>query len=121
MKSSKPTNFEAYASAFPGEVQERLRRAREIILKAAPEAVEHISYGMPAFKVQGRPLVYVAGYKSHIGFYAIPNTHEKFSEELSGYKQGKGSVQFPHSQPLPAGLIGRMVAYRLQTLLQQKK
>lgn len=118
MLAGKPTDFETYVATFPGEVQQRLRKAREVILKAAPEAVEHISYGMPAFKVQGRPLVYIAGYKSHIGFYAIPNTHEKFSEELSGYKQGKGSVQFPLSQPLPVGLIRRMVLFRRQTLLQ---
>ena len=56
---------------------------------------------MPAYKTHGKPLVYFAGYKKHIGFYATPSGHTEFAIELSKYKQGKGSIQFPLDQPLP--------------------
>lgn len=121
MKTGKPLDFERYVAAFPASVQHRLGQIRTIIKKAAPEATEHISYGLPVFKVCGKPLVYFAGHKYHIGFYATPNAHAQFTEALSGYKQGKGSVQFPQNQPLPVGLIRRMVAFRLQQTLQQFK
>jgi uncharacterized protein YdhG (YjbR/CyaY superfamily) len=67
---------------------------------------------MPAYKLHRKVLVYFAGYKKHIGFYATPTGHEAFKAELSGYKQGKGSVQFPHTRPLPIGLVKRIVLFR---------
>jgi uncharacterized protein YdhG (YjbR/CyaY superfamily) len=68
---------------------------------------------MPAYKLNGRPLVYFAGFKRHIGFYATPAGHEEFSKELSQYKQGRGSVQFPSDRPLPLDLIARIVRFRV--------
>lgn len=107
-------NVEAYIASFPEEVQERLQMMRSIITTTEPEAVESISYGMPAYKLNGKPLVYFAGYKKHIGFYATPTGHQAFKEELARYKQGKGSVQFPLSEPLPTDLIKRIVIFRAQ-------
>lgn len=69
---------------------------------------------MPAFKLIGKALVYCAGYKYHIGFYATPTGHAKFKKELSQYKQGKGSVQFPLGEPMPLDLIAKIVTYRVQ-------
>jgi uncharacterized protein YdhG (YjbR/CyaY superfamily) len=86
---------DAYIATFPESTQLILRKIRSIIKKTAPEAIENMAYGMPAYKIKGKPLVYFAGYKNHIGFYATPTGHEAFAEELSIYKQGKGSVQFP--------------------------
>ena len=63
--------------------------------ESAPDANESISYGMPAYKLNGKPLVYFADYKSHIGFYTTPTAHAKVVIELSKYKQVKGSVQLP--------------------------
>lgn len=105
-------NVDAYIKAFPENVQELLQQVRAVIKKEAPEAVESISYGMPAYKTNGKALVYFAGFKNHIGFYATPTGHEKFAAELSKYKQGKGSVQFPLNQPLPFDLISRIVVFR---------
>lgn len=105
-------DFEAYIQSFPVEVQEILCKVREVVKQNAPEAIENISYGMPAFKTFGKPLVYFAGYKSHIGFYATPTGHEEFKKELSKYKQGKGSVQFPLGQPIPYDLIAKITAFR---------
>lgn len=69
---------------------------------------------MPAYKTNGKPLVYFAGYKKHIGFYATPTGHANFAKELSKYKSGKGSVQFPINQPMPLELIGRIVEFRVK-------
>ncbi len=106
-------NVDEYIQEFEGETQKRLIAVRKLIVEAAPEAVESISYGMPAYKVNGKPLVYFAGYKSHIGFYATPTGHKAFEKELSKYKQGKGSVQFPLDEPLPNKLITEIVLFRL--------
>ncbi|OLY93521.1 Uncharacterized conserved protein YdhG, YjbR/CyaY-like superfamily, DUF1801 family [Cnuella takakiae] len=111
-QTTKPTDVATYISSFPAEVQERLNEIRQIIRDAAPEAIESISYGMPTYKQAGKPLVYFAAFKNHIGFYATPNGHEAFKEELSQYKQGKGSVQFPLNESLPVELIRRIAKYR---------
>jgi len=105
---------DTYIATFPATTQKMLQQIRETILNAAPNAEESISYGMPAYKLNGKPLVYFAGYKNHIGFYATPTGHKEFEAELSNYKQGKGSVQFPVTEPLPIGLIKRIVVFRVK-------
>lgn len=107
-------NVDAYIASCPETIRELLQQVRAVIQKAAPEAEEMIGYGMPAYKTQGRPLVYFAGFTKHIGFYATPSGHEEFKEELSKYKQGKGSVQFPVDRPMPLDLIRRMVEFRVE-------
>jgi uncharacterized protein YdhG (YjbR/CyaY superfamily) len=105
--------IETYIAGFPDQTQGLLNQIRKIILEAAPGVSEQMAYGMPAYKLRGKPLVYFGGYKHHIGFYATPTGHEQFIDELSGYKQGKGSVQFPLDQPMPWDLIERMVKFRV--------
>ncbi|MBN3034832.1 MAG: DUF1801 domain-containing protein [Bacteroidales bacterium] len=90
-----------------------LSSLREVIREKAPEAEEGIAYSMPSYKAFNKPLVYFATFKNHIGFYATPSGHEQFAMELSRYKQGKGSVQFPLDQPLPLELIGRIIESRV--------
>ena len=107
------TTVDAYLAEFSGEVLDRLESMRSIITAAAPEAVESMAYGMPAYKLDGKPLVYFAGYERHVGFYATPNGHEAFADEFAHYRQGKGSVQFPHTEPLPADLVRRVVEFRV--------
>ena len=106
------TTVDEYIQSFDGEIKSRLQAVRAIIRKKAPQAVEGISYGMPAYKLNGKPFVYFAGYQHHLGFYATPTGHEAFKEELSKYKQGKGSVQFPLDEPLPVELIEKIVDFR---------
>lgn len=112
MKSTIPDTVVGYIAGFPKDVQKVLKQIRSVIKQAAPEAVESISYAMPAYKLNGKPLVYFAGYEKHIGFYATPTGHERFKKELSKYKQGKGSVQFPLDEPMPLDLIKRIVVFR---------
>jgi uncharacterized protein YdhG (YjbR/CyaY superfamily) len=113
MKTIKTGEIDLYISTFPVETQVLLEKIREIIKKAAPKAVEVISYGMPAFKQNG-VLVYFAGYKNHIGFYPTGSGIRAFQEEISAYKNSKGAVQFPLDKSLPVGLITKMVKYRVK-------
>jgi uncharacterized protein YdhG (YjbR/CyaY superfamily) len=105
-----------YIAQFDGETRRRLEAMRQVILESAPSVSESISYGMPGYKLRGRPLVYFGGYPNHIGFYATPNGHEAFAKDFAPYKQGKGSVQFPHDKPLPLDLVKRVVIYRATQL-----
>lgn len=98
-----------YIDTFDDEVKARLLRLREIIKAEVPNAQEGIMYGLVGYKLNKKPLVYFGGFTHHIGFYATPEVHESFAKELSKYKQGKGSVQFPHAQPLPEELVAKMV------------
>ncbi|MAZ27335.1 MAG: hypothetical protein CL868_09695 [Cytophagaceae bacterium] len=109
-----------YIAKFPKDVAQILNTIRTIILDAAPGAVEGISYGMPAYKLNGRPLVYYAGYKNHIGLYATPSGHEAFASRLSQYKQGKGSVQFHLNEPMPYALIEEIVKFRVEENMFKK-
>lgn len=114
-------NVDEYINTFPEDTKELLEQVRTTIKKAAPGVKESISWGMPAYKIQGRPLVYFAGYKKHIGFYATPTGHSEFATELSKYKQGKGSVQFPLDRPLPLDLIARITKFRVKENLANLK
>lgn len=116
----KPKNVEEYIFGFSGEIQRRLHFIRKIIKENVSEAEESIAYGMPAYKLNKKPLVYFAGYKNHIGFYATPTGHLEFAKELSKYKQGKGSVQFPLDEPLPVNLIERIIRFRVIENNQKK-
>ena len=118
------TNFRSvdeYIKTFPKEVQSILEKMRQTVKKAAPGVVEAISYQMPTFKLNGKALVYFAAFKSHIGFYPIPSGVEAFKKELSPYKKGKGSVQFPMDQPMPYDLVKRIVRFRAKQLLKKKE
>ncbi len=105
--------IDAYIAGFPRDVQVILQKIRLTIRKAAPGAEETIKYQIPTFTLNGN-LVHFAGFQKHIGFYPVPTGIEKFKKELSVYKQGKGSVQFPLDKPIPYGLIGKIVKYRVK-------
>ncbi len=113
MTAEKPTNIDEYIADFPKETQIVLENIRNAIKKLVPESEKTISYSMPAFKLNNKDLVYFAGYKNHIGFYATPTGYTEFKKELSNYKQGKGSVQFPPDKPIPYELIKRIVKFRV--------
>lgn len=113
-KAQASDTVASYIATFPAPVQKILRQVRATIRKAAPAAVEGIAYGMPAYKVNGKPVGYFAGFAQHIGFYATPQSHASFAKDLAKYKQGKGSVQFPIDKPMPLALIVRMVKFNIR-------
>jgi uncharacterized protein YdhG (YjbR/CyaY superfamily) len=108
-----PQTIDEYIDGFPPDIQVVLQKIRLTIHEAAPEATEKISYQMPTFYLKGN-LVHFAAFKEHIGFYPVPTGIEKFKKELSVYKQGKGSVQFPLDQPMPFDLITKIVKFRVK-------
>ncbi len=112
-KKTSPKNIDEYIAQCPVEIRERMQTLRRTIHEAAPGAEEAISYKMPAFKLNGN-LVYFAAFPKHIGFYPIPTGIAKFEKELSVFKQGKGSVQFPNDRPLPLALVRKIVAFRVK-------
>ncbi|MDX2032333.1 MAG: DUF1801 domain-containing protein [Blastocatellia bacterium] len=113
-----PRTIDEYIGGFPVEVQLLLEKIRQTIRKAAPAAEESISYQIPAFKLNGKPLLYFAAYKKHIGMYPAPRSAEEFKEELAAYEGGKGTVQFPLGAPIPFDLIRRIAKFKAKTLLE---
>ena len=109
----KPVDTDAYIAGYPKETQKNLNQLRATIKKAAPQAEEIISYGMPAYKWNGM-LVYFAAYEKHIGFYPGSSGIAAFKKELASYKTSKGTVQFPVEEPVPLPLIARIVKFRLK-------
>jgi uncharacterized protein YdhG (YjbR/CyaY superfamily) len=120
MKTSQtaPKNIDEYIAGFPQDVQAILEKIRTTIRKAAPRAEETINYRMPTFTLKGN-LVHFAAFKKHIGFYPTSTGIEKFKTELSGYKGAKGSVQFPFDQPIPYGLLSKIVKFRVKENLER--
>lgn len=119
-KHTKPETIGDYIAGFPPEVQKLLRKVRATVRKAAPGAEEGISYRMPVFRLKG-DVVYFAAFKKHIGLYPRVSGIRKFKKELSGYKSAKGSVQFPFDRPIPYGLVGRIVKFRVKENLERAK
>ena len=113
MEGNKTTfnSIDEYILQFPPEIQEILTKLRKVIKESAPDAVEKISYQMPAFVLHGN-LVYFAAFKNHIGFYPTLSGIETFKNELAEYKSGKGSIQFPIKKPIPYELVSRIVKFR---------
>jgi uncharacterized protein YdhG (YjbR/CyaY superfamily) len=111
-KNPSYQTIDEYIEQYPEDIQKILKKIRSVIIEAAPEATEKISYQMPTFFLKGN-LVHFAAYKNHIGFYPVPSGIEKFKEELSQYKGAKGSVQFPIDKPMPLDLIRRIVLFRV--------
>ena len=113
-------NVDDYLSSFPEEMRILLQEIRKTIREAAPEAEETIKYAMPTYVLNGN-LVHFAAYKNHIGFYPVPSGIEAFKVELSAYKGGKGSVQFPIGEPMPLDLIARIVKFRVEENRNRKQ
>jgi uncharacterized protein YdhG (YjbR/CyaY superfamily) len=106
-------NIDEYIATFPPDVRAILRKIRATIRKAAPAATERISYRMPAFALD-RDLVYFAAFKTHIGFYPPVRADAKLKAELAAYANEKGNLRFPLDEPIPYGLIGRIVKARVR-------
>ena len=103
--------MDKYIKTFPKDVQIILEKIRQTILRATPAAVEAIRDQIPAFKLNGKYLVYFAAWKSHIVLYPIPLGTEAFEKELSSYKTSKGTVPFPLEKPIPHGLVKKIVIF----------
>ena len=103
------TTIGEYILTFPGEIQAVLEKVRQAIHHAAPESAETMSYGMPTFDLNGKHLVFLAGWKHHISLYPLPAGDEAFQQELAHYKRAKGTIQFPLDKPISYDFVEQIV------------
>ena len=115
MKSDRsvPDSVDAYIAGFPPDVRAILRKMRATIRKAAPGAEERISWGVPAYALDGM-LTFFAAFEKHVSIFPGPSGIEKFRKELAAYETSKGTVRFPLGKPIPYGLIARIVKFRVK-------
>ena len=113
MKQRVAQTVDEYIDAQPEEFRQKLQQVRTAIARAVPEAREGIGYGMPGYKLNGKPLLYFAGFKQHYSLFAASGSFfASLKEELKGYEQRKGTVHFPLNEPVPVKLIGRIAKIR---------
>lgn len=112
---AKPRSVDDYIAAFSPELQEILERVRVTIRNAAPAAQETISYNMPAY-TQGGVLVYFAAFKKHIGLFPPVRGDARIEKAISRYAGKKGNLRFPLNEPIPYGLIERIVQLRVKQM-----
>lgn len=108
------STIDEYISACPADTQVVLEKIRQTVHRAAPEAVETISYKMPAFELNGKCLVYLAAWKSHISMYPVPGGTEAFKKELSPYIENKSTIKLPLNKPIPYDLVEKIVQARVK-------
>jgi uncharacterized protein YdhG (YjbR/CyaY superfamily) len=112
-KSARPTTIDEYLEALPPEKRAALEKLRKAIRAAAPGAEECISYGMPAFRLDGRMLVWFGAASKHCAFYPGANPIAALADDLDGYDTSKGTIRFPPDEPLPAALVRKLVKTRI--------
>ena len=122
MKERIPNTVDDYIGAQPEALRPKLEQVRAAIRRAVPEALEGIGYGMPGYKLKGKPLLYFAGFKQHYSLFAASGTFfASLEEELKGYEQRKGTVHFPLNKPVPVKLISRIAKLRAAGISAAKK
>ena len=109
----------AYTAKLPPATRRRLKELADIIRKTAPSAVDAFSYQIPAFRLNGKILVWYAGWAKHLSIYPLNATDREFAEQ-KGFKTAKGTVQFPLDDPLPVSLVKRLVKSRIAALKPSK-
>ena len=121
MKMEKFDTVDDYINSFEGEKKALLVEFRKKIKALTPLSVESMSYGLPGYKLNGKPLVYFAAFKSRIGFFPTPNGMDALDEEAKPYRTGKGTLQFKFDQPIPFSLITKIVRYRVKQCTEKKQ
>ena len=112
-ETPKPKDVDAYIASAPKEVQGKLKELRAVIKKAAPSAMEKISYGMPYYAYDGR-LAYFSFWKTHIGLYLPTPIVAEHKRELAAYETNSATIRFPLNKRLPVALIRRLIKARMK-------
>jgi uncharacterized protein YdhG (YjbR/CyaY superfamily) len=113
MKKGVPKSVDEYIAAQPEAMRPKLEQVRAAIRRTAPAALEGIGYGMPGYKLHGKPMLYFAGFKEHYSLFAASGTFfAALEDELRGYDLRKGTIHFPLTKPVPVKLISRIAKLR---------
>ena len=111
---ARPATIDEYLAPLSGEKRAALQKLRKTIQAAAPRAEECISYGLPAFRLDGRPLVAFGAGANHCALYPMSAaTIAAHADELEGYETSKGTIRYPPGTPLPASLVRKLVKARI--------
>ena len=110
-----------YVSSLPENAQKAMSEIIATIKAKVPNAEEHISYNMPAFKVNGEYFVHFSAWKNHIGMYPIPAGNEAFQKQIEPYRSAKSSLNFPLDKPMPIKLIEKVIKFRIAENLKSAK
>src|SRR5207247_1191338 len=102
-----------YIASFPSDVQQTLGEIRRTMHAVVPDAGEAISYGIPTITLEGRALVYFAGWKRHVSVYPVPDGDEDYSATVAPFRSGASTVKFPLTAPIPYDVIG-LITSRLR-------
>jgi uncharacterized protein YdhG (YjbR/CyaY superfamily) len=110
----KPKSIDEYLAPLSADKRAALEKLRKCIKAAAPKAEECISYGLAAFRLEGKPLVAFGASTRHCAFYPMSSsTVEDHKDELEGYDISKGTIRFPADRPLSASLVRKLVKARI--------
>jgi uncharacterized protein YdhG (YjbR/CyaY superfamily) len=112
--ATKFASVDDYVAAQPSDVQRILGEIRHRVESAAPDVVETISYDIPTFKLDGKPLIYVGAWKRHIAVYPIPKGDEGLRRDVERFQSGKGTLKFMLDEPFPYDLFDRLVRAALE-------
>ena len=117
----KFTSINEYVSTLPENAQKAMSEIIATIKAKVPNAEEHISYNMPAFKVNGEYFIHFSAWKNHIGMYPIPAGNEAFQKQIELYRSAKSSLNFPLDKPMPIKLIEKVIKFRIAENLKDAK
>ena len=117
----KFTSISEYVSTLPENAQKAMGEIIAAIKDNVPHAEEHISYNMPAFKVNGEYFIHFSAWKNHIGMYPIPAGNEAFQKQIDQYRSAKSSLNFPLDKPMPIKLIEKVIKFRIAENLESAK
>ncbi len=112
--TNQSSGIEEYVRGLPDDSRRVVQRIRAIVLKLVPDVQETMRYGIPTFDVQGKHLLYVAAWKTHVALYPVPAGTPAFEKELAPYVKGKGTIRFPLNAALPYDLVERAVKFRVK-------
>lgn len=104
-------SVDEYIAQFPARVQDILQEIRRRCRAAVPGSGEMISYGIPTVTLDGKYVVYFAGWSHHISVYPVPSGDDAFRADVAPFRAAKGTLKFPLGKPIPYALIGRTAAF----------